>query len=86
MGSCFGSAVPVGGGERGGAELTLRGCAAGMDVGGAVWIFVTGGGGGTKGTFSGGITVLELGVAGVGIVVETEATAPGGFGIGSLAV
>ena len=30
--------------------------------------------------------MFELGVAGEGTVGETEATGPGGFGIGSLAV
>ncbi len=66
--------------------LASRFVIGGMDVGGAVWAFPPGGGGGTSGTFSGGMTVFELGVAGVGIDGDTEATGPGAGGVGPLAV
>ena len=39
-----------------------------------------------SGTFCGGIDVSELGVLGVMIDGETEATAPGGFGVAAVAV
>lgn len=58
----------------------------GIDVGGAVWTFPPGGGGGVRGTFSGGIIVLELGVDGEGNEGETDATPPGAIGIGCSAV
>ncbi len=57
-----------------------------MDVGGATCTLPPGGGGGTSGTFSGGMTVFELGVAGVGIDGDCEATGPGAGGTGSLIV
>lgn len=40
---------------------------------------------GIRGTFSGGMTVLVIGAAGVALVGETEATGPGGGGVGPLA-
>ena len=58
---------------------------AGKEVGGAVWDLPPGGGGGTRGTFSGGITVIVAGVAGVGLAGETGGTGPGGGGVWPLA-
>ena len=55
-------------------------------MGGAVWILAAGGGGGTNGMFSGRIVVSELGVAGDGVVGDTEATGPGAGGVGPFAV
>lgn len=52
-------------------------------MGGEVWL---GGGGGVKGTLSGGIIVSEIGDCGSLLEGETGATGPGGGGIASVAV
>ena len=46
-------------------------------IGGAVWILLVGGEGGTNGTFDGGIVVLDVGVAGE----EEDAVDELGFGV-----
>ena len=58
----------------------------GIDVGGAVCTFPPGGGGGARGIFSGGMVVLELGVAGEEDPGDGDATPPGAIGIGCSAV
>lgn len=55
-----------------------------MEVGGAVWTLLPGGCGGTRGTFSGGIAVSELGVAGE--VGDGGSILPGAGGVGPFAV
>ena len=75
-----------GSGAVGVITLASRFVLGGRDIGGAVWAFPPGGGGGTSGTFSGGMIVFELGVAGVGIDGDTGATGPGGRGVGPFAV
>ena len=53
----------------------------GNDVGGAGWILLAGGGGGVRGTFSGGIVVEESEVAGlaeVGDVLDPRPRRTGG--------
>ncbi len=42
-----------------------------------------GGGGGTRGTFSGAMVLFSLGVAGVGFAGEIEAIGPGAGGVGA---
>lgn len=55
-------------------------------MGGEVWVFCSGGGGGTNGTFSGGMVESEIGDGGILLEGETGATGPGGGGIASVAV
>ena len=64
----------MGGGGRGVCEAELG------VVGGVVWTRL-GGGGGTFGTFSGGIVVVDAGVAGVLELVGAEVTGPTGTGV-----
>lgn len=45
-----------------------------------------GGGGGTSGTFSGGIVAYELGLEEVGDAGDTEITGPGAGGVGRVVV
>lgn len=53
-------------------------------MGGEFWTLARGGGGGTRGTLSGAITLFSLGVAGVGIDGEIEAIGPGAGGAGAV--
>lgn len=73
--------VAVGGGV-GGTEL--REVGFGIELGREVWTLTRGGGGGTRGTLSGAITLFSLGVAGVGIDGEIEAMGPGAGGAGAV--
>lgn len=56
----------------------------GIEVGGEFWILARGGGGGTRGTLSGAITLFSVGVAGVEIDGEIEAIGPGAGGAGAV--
>ena len=79
----------MGGGGGGGSvvEAAFPG-GGGIEIGGEVCILPPGGGGGVNGTFSGGIALLELGVAGEdeSRPGETEPTGPGGGGVAAEAV
>lgn len=70
------------GGGVGGIEPREAGF--GIEVGGEIWTLARGGGGGTRGTLSGAITLFSLGVAVVGIDGEIEATGPGAGGAGAV--
>ena len=76
-----------GGGGDGAVGAAFLG-GGGIEVGGAICTFPPGGGGGVNGTFSGGMVLLELGVAGVDASRpgETEGTGPGGGGVATVAV
>lgn len=69
------------GGVRG---IEPREIVFGIVVGGEVWTLARRGGGGTRGTLSGAISLFSLGVAGVGIDGEIEAMGPGAGGAGAV--
>lgn len=78
----------LGGGGGGGSALDAAfPGGGGTEVGSAICTFA-GGGGGVSGTFSGGMVLIELDVAGVddSLPGETEATGPGGGGVAAVAV
>lgn len=68
------------------AGIGLDAVALGMADGGAVSFLFTEGLGGIRGTFGGGVVLFEVGVAGVGDVMEGATTDPGGGGCGVVAV
>jgi len=79
-------------GGGGGKALGPPEGAAGGVVGGGIEVrdvvctFTLGGGGGTSGTFSGGIVEFELGVGEEGDAGEIEITGPGAGGVGRVVV
>ena len=76
------------GGEGGGNTVegvVLLG-GGGIDDCGAIDPLPAGGGGGVRGTLSGGIELLRIVVAGDVLLGETEGTAPGGGGVAAVAV